>query len=167
MAANEALVERVRRALGDGAEVREQRMFGGVCFTVQGNMALGVHNSDLIVRLDSAACEAALAKPYVRPFDIFDTRHAPKGWLLVAPAGTKTARSLGAWVTRARTSCAPCRRSSRGARDPIPAPSTGQATLEVSRDSPADPSNSNRAHRGSISPSPRAAGRGGRGVRAN
>ena len=101
MAYDERLAERVRAALaaaaGD-ADVSERKMFGGICFMVGGNMAVGVNGEDLIVRLDPAACEAALAKPHTRPFDIFNTRPAPKGWLLVAPAGTKTARSLAAWV---------------------------------------------------------------------
>jgi hypothetical protein len=101
MAYDERLAERVRRALeAHSAEVREQRMFGGICFMVRGNMAVGVHGEDLIVRLEPAALDAALTRPHTRPFDLFDMRRPPKGWVLVAPDGTKTARSLGAWVAR-------------------------------------------------------------------
>lgn len=102
MPTNEALVERVRKALeADGAaadDVREQRMFGGVCFMLGGNMAVGVHGDDLMVRMAPADLEAALKKPHARPWDLFGMARPPKGWVLVGPDGTRTARALATWV---------------------------------------------------------------------
>ena len=61
---DEALAKRVRRALEPAADdVREQRMFGGLSFMLRGNMAVGVYGEDLIVRLDPATLDAALARP--------------------------------------------------------------------------------------------------------
>ena len=51
MAVDEALAARVRDALGDADGLVEKRMFGGLAFLIDGNMAVGVHGEDLIVRL--------------------------------------------------------------------------------------------------------------------
>ncbi len=101
MAYDERLAERVRTALAAavaGADVSERKMFGGICFMLGGNMALGVHDADLMVRMDPADLDAALKKPHARPWDLFGMRRPPKGWVLVGPDGTKAARSLAAWV---------------------------------------------------------------------
>jgi TfoX/Sxy family transcriptional regulator of competence genes len=50
MAYDEALADRVRDLLADRGELREQKMFGGLCWMLNGNMACGVLNEDLIVR---------------------------------------------------------------------------------------------------------------------
>jgi hypothetical protein len=42
MAYDEGLATRVREAIGDRSGLAEQRMFGGLAFLVQGNMACGV-----------------------------------------------------------------------------------------------------------------------------
>jgi hypothetical protein len=98
MAVDEALAERVREALGAADGLAEKRMFGGLAFLVNGNMAVGVHGKDLIVRLAPEATEDALAEPHVRVFDM--TGRAIKGWVLVGPGATASEDALGAWVTR-------------------------------------------------------------------
>jgi hypothetical protein len=60
MALDEDLAARTRAALGDVRGVTEIEMFGGLCFTVQGNMAVGVTGDDLMVRLPPEEGEAAL-----------------------------------------------------------------------------------------------------------
>ena len=87
MAYDETLAERVRELLADlvdPAEVREQRMFGGVAFMVRGNMCCGVHGSELIARLSPEDGESALGEPFVRPMDM--TGRPMRGWLFVGPA---------------------------------------------------------------------------------
>jgi hypothetical protein len=99
MAYDEALAARVRDLLGPAGAVTEKKMFGGLAFLTDGNMTVGVRGDDLIVRLDPAAGEKALAKAGVRPFDI-----APRpmpGWIMVA-GGTLDDKGLKAWVTQAR-----------------------------------------------------------------
>lgn len=96
MAYDEALADRVRDTLGARADVSERNMFGGVAFMVGGNMAVGVIGEDLMVRLDPADAEKALAEPHVRPMDF--TGKPMKGMVYVDPAGTKADEDLGAWV---------------------------------------------------------------------
>ena len=104
MSYDDRLAERVRDLLvnvGGGEEdISERRMFGGLCFMLNGNMALGVHDADLIVRFDPSETAATLARPYARPFDLSGTRSPPRGWGLVAPEGTRTKRALEAWMDK-------------------------------------------------------------------
>jgi len=71
-------------------------MFGGIAFLLNGNMCVGVHKSELIVRLASEDTDAALAQPHTRRFDL--TGRPMTGWILVEPAGLKTAAKLSKWV---------------------------------------------------------------------
>jgi hypothetical protein len=98
MAVDEALAERVRGQLGDVDGVAEKRMFGGLAFLVNGNMAVGVHGEELIVRLAPEETDGAVAEPHVRIFDM--SGRPMKGWVLVGPGATENAEGLGAWVTR-------------------------------------------------------------------
>jgi TfoX/Sxy family transcriptional regulator of competence genes len=98
MAFDEDLAARTRAALGDVRGVTEIRMFGGLCFTVHGNMAVGVTGDDLMVRLPSDGGEAALAQPGVRPMDF--TGKPMKGFVFVSADHLKTERMLRSWVDR-------------------------------------------------------------------
>jgi TfoX/Sxy family transcriptional regulator of competence genes len=73
-------------------------MFGGLCFTVHGNMAVGVTGDDLMVRLAPEEGEAALAQPGARPMDF--TGKPMKGFVFVGADGLKTERMLKSWVDR-------------------------------------------------------------------
>ena len=98
MAVDEALAARVREALGGVDGLAEKRMFGGLAFLVQGNMAVGVHGEDLIVRLPPETTDDAVAEEGVRVFDM--AGRPMKGWVLVAPEATAGEDGLGGWVTR-------------------------------------------------------------------
>ena len=95
MAYNLKLAERIRSQL-DSVPFVEKKMFGGVGFLLNGNMACGVNKDDLIVRVDPEKHNALLKKPHVRPFDM--TGRPMKGWLLVEAAGVKTDKQLSTWV---------------------------------------------------------------------
>ncbi|MBL8720709.1 MAG: TfoX/Sxy family protein [Myxococcales bacterium] len=101
MSYDEALAERVRRALAGIDGLTEKKMFGGVAFLVEGAMCIGVHERDLIVRCEKAETDALLAQQGVRPFDLSGARPM-KGWLLVGPEATATAAGLKPWVDAAR-----------------------------------------------------------------
>ena len=58
-------------------------MFGGIAFLVSGNMACGVMNEDLMVRMEPAAAEALETEPGARRADMGG--RPMKGWLLVGP----------------------------------------------------------------------------------
>lgn len=113
MAYDEALAERVRDAMGSVSDVAEIKMFGGLCFTVRGHMAVGVNGDDLMVRLLPEEGDAALSEPGARPMDF--TGRPMKGFLFVAPDGVRTERSLQAWVDRsvAYASSLPPKKSKR------------------------------------------------------
>src|SRR6266498_4472017 len=84
MAYNVELTERIRSQL-EGIPVVEKKMFGGVGFLFNGNLACGVNKDDLIVRVDPERHSALLKKSHVKPFDL--TGRPMKGWLLVEPEG--------------------------------------------------------------------------------
>ncbi|MDT4995926.1 MAG: hypothetical protein QOH97_5818 [Actinoplanes sp.] len=99
MAFDDALAERIRDRVRDTAGVREKRMFGGLAFLTDGNMTVGVHGDDLIVRLAPDDTDKALAEPGVRPFDI--TGRPMRGWILVA-GEVLDDDILDEWIARAR-----------------------------------------------------------------
>ena len=99
MAYDEDLAARVREQLSDQDGVSEKRMFGGLAFMLDGNMAVGLSGSDeLMVRVGPDGTDQALAEPHTRLFDM--TGRPMRGWILVAPEGITTKRALGGWVRR-------------------------------------------------------------------
>lgn len=100
MAFDEALAERIRGELRGSRGMVEKKMFGGIAFLLNGNMCVGVHKDEMIVRLSPEETDAALKEKHTRVFDL--TGRPMKGWLLVAPAGVRTASGLGRWIARSR-----------------------------------------------------------------
>jgi TfoX/Sxy family transcriptional regulator of competence genes len=98
MAYDERLATRVREALGGQPGVAERKMFGGLAFLVQGNMACGVRGDDLMVRVASDTADAVLAEPGARAADM--AGRPMKGWLLVGPDGHAGDDDLRRWVGR-------------------------------------------------------------------
>jgi TfoX/Sxy family transcriptional regulator of competence genes len=99
MAFDEALANRVRPLLAGASGVVEKKMFGGLAFLVRGNMSVGIHGTDLIVRIEPSETDAALKQPGVRNFDI--TGRPMKGWLLVSAKSLgQEKKTLSAWVNR-------------------------------------------------------------------
>src|ERR671937_3189961 len=98
MAYDEQLASRVRALLADRADVREQKMFGGLTFLIRGNMCCGVNGDELIVRLDPDREDEALARPHARPMDL--TGRRMRGFITVRPDGL-TGKRLERWVREA------------------------------------------------------------------
>jgi hypothetical protein len=99
MAFDETLAERIRDALSRKKGVEERRMFGCICFLLNGNALAGVWKDRLIARLGPDEGEAALLEPHVRAFDI--TGKAMRNWVAVEPEGVEDDDHLKAWVERA------------------------------------------------------------------
>lgn len=95
---DEGLAQRIRERLEDQAGLSEKRMFGGVAFLVNGNMAVGVVKSELMVRVGPAAHAAALREPHARPMDF--TKRPMKGFVFVSEEGCVDDRELGRWLER-------------------------------------------------------------------
>ena len=97
MAFDDKLAARIKRQLGKKKGLVEKKMFGGVGFMLNGNMACGVHGSELIVRLAPEETDKALAQKHVRVFDLSGGRPM-KGWILVEPAAIESEKDLAKWV---------------------------------------------------------------------
>jgi TfoX/Sxy family transcriptional regulator of competence genes len=98
MSYDEKLAARVRKLLSTRDDVVEKRMFGGLCFMVNGAMCCGLTQSDFMVRVGAAQYEDALAQPHARPMDF--TGRPLKGMVFVAPEGLREDADLRAWVRR-------------------------------------------------------------------
>ena len=97
--AEDDLLARLRKALA-GEPVTEQKMFGGTCFMLAGNMLVCTSSRGLLVRVGKEAHAAALKLPHT---SVMEMRGRPMaGYVFVAPDGASNARDLKAWIGRAR-----------------------------------------------------------------
>ncbi len=85
MSYDEEAAARVRRILSGRSDVVEKRMFGGLCFMVNGGMCCGLTNAAFMVRVGPDQYEDALAQPHVRPMDF--TGRPLAGLVYVDPSG--------------------------------------------------------------------------------
>jgi TfoX/Sxy family transcriptional regulator of competence genes len=99
MAYDEKLAERLHERLDVDPAVRAKKMFGGLAFLTNGNMTVGVHADELIVRLPPDGIEAALTRPGVRPFVVGG--RGMRGWVLVASEQLDDPE-LDGWIAEAR-----------------------------------------------------------------
>ena len=98
MAYDEGLAQRVREEMNELPGYVEKKMFGGIGFLLQGNMAGGVIGEDLIVRVGPEQYEGALAEPYTRAFDM--TGRPMRGWVIVTAEGYELDEDLANWILR-------------------------------------------------------------------
>ena len=96
MAYDEKLAGRIRKILKRYPVVADINMFGGLCFTVRGNMCCGTLKDDLVIRVGPEHYEEALREPHARPMDF--TGRPIKGFVYVGPKGYKQESSLLKWV---------------------------------------------------------------------
>jgi TfoX/Sxy family transcriptional regulator of competence genes len=102
MAYDEDLANRLRELLADEDAITEKKMFGGLAFLLHGNMSVSAsRNGGLLVRIDPADTDAALARPHVTLMKMGG--RTMDGWITVAPEALKTKRELAAWVKRSVT----------------------------------------------------------------
>jgi TfoX/Sxy family transcriptional regulator of competence genes len=98
MAYDEDLANRIRALVQAEEGLTEQRMFGGLAFLINGNMAVGASGQGgLLLRVDPAQTDKLVAEPHASPFEM--RGKAMKGWLRIEPDGLATARGLKTWVT--------------------------------------------------------------------
>ena len=95
---DEKLVQRIRAMLKRRKGYSEKKMFGGICFMINGNMCVGPWNGALIVRLDREKHEETQSEPHVKPMDI--TGKVMKGWALVERTGIESDDDLKRWIER-------------------------------------------------------------------
>jgi TfoX/Sxy family transcriptional regulator of competence genes len=98
MAYDEDLARRIRKILAAESSLTERKMFGGVGFMLNGNMACGVNGDDLIVRTGPKNYQSALDLPYTHEFDM--TGRPMTGWVVVSAQGVESDQDLDKWVKR-------------------------------------------------------------------
>mgnify|MGYP000099830230 CR=1 FL=1 len=92
------LADRVRARL-TGQPFSEQKMFGGICFMLNGNMLVGASPRGLMVRVGKEADGAALARPHTRPME--QGNRTMPGYVIVDNDGVARDRDLEAWLDMA------------------------------------------------------------------
>ena len=96
MAYDLELAERVARLLKSRKRITQRRMFGGVCFLLNGHMCCGVESRRLMVRVGPGQYQAALGKRHARPMDF--TGRPLNGFVFVMPEGVRSRAALKGWV---------------------------------------------------------------------
>lgn len=96
MAFDEGLAERIREVLGDNPKIQEKKMFGGLAFMLNGNMACGLIKEDLMVRVGPKNYEEVLSKPHARKMEF--TGRPMKGFITVDAEGLEDDKMLKTWI---------------------------------------------------------------------
>lgn len=99
MAFDENLTARIRTALARKKGIEEKKMFGCICFLLNGHALVGVWKNRLIARLGPDEGEAALREPHVGEFDI--TGRPMRNWVTVEREGVADEETVKCWVQRA------------------------------------------------------------------
>jgi hypothetical protein len=97
VAYDENLAERIRHLLKGELGVREKKMFGGLAFLIDGNMAIAASGQGgVLVRVEPSQSDELVETTDAR---IAVMRGRPmQGWLRVAPKDLGTKRRLARWV---------------------------------------------------------------------
>ena len=97
MAYDDALAQRIREAIRHEVGVTEKRMFGGLAFLVNGNMAVSASSQGgLLLRIDPADAESLTRQPHVERFEM--RGRAMDGWLRVGEQALGSDDELRRWV---------------------------------------------------------------------
>ena len=102
MAYDEDLAARVRELMSGQAGVTEKKMFGGLAFLVEGNMAVGASGQGgILVRVDPEESDALVERT---PAQLMEMRgRSMRGWLRVASEDVAGDAELAEWVERGRS----------------------------------------------------------------
>jgi TfoX/Sxy family transcriptional regulator of competence genes len=97
VAYDEELAHRLREALQHERGVIEKRMFGGLAFLINGNMAVTAsRQGGLLLRVDPAHTPVLVEKPHTQRF-VMRGREMD-GWLRVDAPALETDDDLNRWV---------------------------------------------------------------------
>ncbi len=98
MAFDVILADRIRKQLARRKNFAEKKMFGGVCFLLNGNMCCGVLGDELIVRVTPEQATALLKEKHTRVFDF--TGKPSKNMLYVGTKAIEKETDLKKWLER-------------------------------------------------------------------
>ncbi|TGL33755.1 TfoX family protein [Leptospira koniambonensis] len=120
MAINEKTAERVRKALIKQKEVEEKKMFGGICFMVNGKMCVCVRDEELMFRIDPKDYESVLEKKKARP--MVHNGNLMKGFLYVNVEDIKPEKEFGYWIGLALDYNKTAKEAKKKTKRKVPAP---------------------------------------------
>lgn len=96
----EEMADRVRRLLVDDPNISEKRMFGGVCFMLNGNMLCGpIKNGDMMFRVGKEQEDEALKRDGAREMDF--TGKPMKGFVFVSSESLEDDTIIYKWLVLA------------------------------------------------------------------
>lgn len=96
MAYDEDLADRIRELVAGETGLTERKMFGGLAFLIDGNMAVTASGKGgMMVRVDPAQSDSLVAKTKARPVEM--RGHRMRGWLRV-DAENLPGSELARWV---------------------------------------------------------------------
>ena len=98
MAYDERLAERIRELMAPMPGMSERKMFGGIAFMINGNMACGPVDDRLMVRVGPEGYEDALQQPGASELSF--TGRPMRGMVEVEPATLEDQVALATWVAR-------------------------------------------------------------------
>ncbi len=91
------LADRIREGLSGQQTLSERKMFGGICFMLDGNMvAASMKDGSLLARVGETGMGAALARPGAMPMDMGGRQM--KGFVVVAPDAVSNPAALASWL---------------------------------------------------------------------
>ena len=96
MAFDIILADRIRHHLARRKNFAERKMFGGVCFLLNGNMCCGVLGADLIIRVNPEEAPIILRRKHTRIFD-FSGRPS-RNMVYVEPKALQKDTDLKRWL---------------------------------------------------------------------
>jgi hypothetical protein len=97
MAYDEELAARLRDIVLGEPGLTERKMFGGLAFLVNGNMAVAASGKGgLMLRVDPDQTEALLGEPHAEEFHM--RGRGTRGWLRVNDAGIESDADLERWA---------------------------------------------------------------------
>jgi TfoX/Sxy family transcriptional regulator of competence genes len=97
VAYDEELAQRIRELLGSERGLSEKKMFGGLAFLIEGNMAIAASGQGgLLVRVDPDQSDELVATTNARPMEMRGRQMA--GWLRVGAEDVGTKPELARWV---------------------------------------------------------------------
>ena len=97
MAYDDELADRVRAIVETEHGFTEKRMFGGLAFLIDGNMAVAASSQGgLMLRVDPARTDDLIQAPEAARFEM--RGREMDGWLRIDPAGLQTDQELEHWV---------------------------------------------------------------------
>jgi TfoX-like protein len=94
---DEHLADRIRELVGREPNLTEQKMFGGLAFLIEGNMAIAASGQGgVLVRVDPTESDRLVETTNARPMEM--RGRSMSGWLRVALDDIRTKGQLAKWV---------------------------------------------------------------------